>query len=79
MPQFGHAPDSGSWSARNRSLQFLQSTSGSVNVAMCPLASQTLGAMRMAASSPTTSSRSWTIERHQASLTLRLSSTPRGP
>ena len=32
-PQFGHAPDSGSWSARKRSLQFRQSTSGSVNVA----------------------------------------------
>src|SRR5450432_4042715 len=32
-PQFGHAPDSGRWSARNRSLQLRQSTSGSVNVA----------------------------------------------
>ncbi len=33
MPQFGHAPDSGNWSARKRSLQLRQSTSGSVNVA----------------------------------------------
>ena len=32
-PQFGQAPDSGSWSARQRSLQLRQSTSGSVNVA----------------------------------------------
>ena len=32
-PQFGQAPDSGSWSSRKRSLQFRQSTSGSVNVA----------------------------------------------
>ena len=78
-PQLGQAPESGSWSARNRSLQLRQSTSGSVKVATWPLASQTLGAMRIAASRPTTSSRIWTMERHQASLTLRLSSTPRGP
>src|SRR5438552_6095684 len=32
-PQFGQEPESGSWSARNRSLQLRQSTSGSVNVA----------------------------------------------
>src|SRR5258706_13961380 len=32
-PQLGHAPDAGRWSDRNRSLQFRQSTSGSVNVA----------------------------------------------
>src|SRR6476646_5012263 len=32
-PQLGHAPDAGRWSARNRSWQFRQSTSGSVNVA----------------------------------------------
>src|SRR3954447_22558540 len=78
-PQLGHAPDAGSWSSRNRSLQFLQSTSGSVNVATWPLASHTLGAMRIAESRPTTSSRICTIERHQASLTLRLSKTPSGP
>src|SRR5262249_53836323 len=29
-PQFGHAPESGSWSPRNRSLQLRQSTTGSV-------------------------------------------------
>src|SRR4051795_8639676 len=32
-PQLGHAPESGSWSARKRSLQLRQSTSGSVKVA----------------------------------------------
>ncbi len=32
-PQFGQAPDSGNWSARKRSLQLRQSTSGSVKVA----------------------------------------------
>ena len=32
-PQFGHAPEAGSWSARKRSLQLRQSTSGSVKVA----------------------------------------------
>ena len=79
MPQLGHAPESGSWSARKRSLQLRQSTSGSVKVATWPLASHTFGAIRMEASRPTTSSRSCTIERHQASFTLRLSSTPRGP
>src|ERR1700730_14559688 len=47
-PQLGHAPDSGSWSARNRSLQLRQSTSGSVKVATWPLASHTFGAMRIA-------------------------------
>ena len=78
-PQFGHAPDSGSWSARKRSLQFRQSTSGSVKVSRCPLASHTFGAMRMAESRPTMSSRSCTIVRHHASFTLRLSSTPSGP
>jgi hypothetical protein len=78
-PQLGHAPDSGRWSARKRSLQLRQSTSGSVNVARCPLASQTFGDMRIDASRPTMSSRSCTIERHHASLTLRLSSTPSGP
>ncbi len=71
-PQFGQAPDAGRWSARNRCLQLLQSTSGSVNVATWPLASQTLGAMRIAASIPTTSSRSWTIERHHCVLHVAL-------
>ena len=35
-PQLGHAPDAGRWSARNRSWQLRQSTSGSVNVAEVP-------------------------------------------
>ena len=42
-------------------------------------ASQTAGGERMAASSPTTSSRSWTIERHHAPFTLRNMATPSGP
>ena len=42
-------------------------------------ASQTAGGDRMAASRPTMSPRSCTIERHHASLTLRSSRTPRGP
>ena len=66
-------------SSRNRLRQLRHSTSGSVKFSTCPDASQTRGCMRMAPSSPTTSSRSWTIVRHQASLTLRLSSTPSGP
>ena len=37
------------------------------------------GGERIAASSPTTSWRSWTIDRHHASLTLRRSSTTRSP
>ena len=76
-PQFGQV--SSIWSARHRSLHLRQSTSGSVNVARWPDASHTLGAMRIAASRPTMSSRSCTMARHQASMTLRLSSTPKGP
>ena len=44
-------------SARKRFLQLLQSTSGSVKPATCPLASHTRGCMRIAASSPSMSSR----------------------
>jgi len=51
----------------------------SVKWLVWPLASQTLGDMRMEVSMPTMSSRSRTIAFHQASLTLRLSSMPRGP
>jgi hypothetical protein len=76
-PQFGHVPSM--WSARQRSLQLRQSTSGSVKLARWPDASQTRGLERIAASMPTTSSRSCTIVRHHASLTLRSISTPRGP
>jgi hypothetical protein len=35
--------------------------------------------MMTAASSPTTSSRNWTMERHHAFLMFRFISTPRGP
>jgi undecaprenyl pyrophosphate phosphatase UppP len=40
-------------SARNRCLQSLQSTSGSLNPAKCPLAFQTLGLEIIAESKPT--------------------------
>jgi len=66
-------------SARNRFLQCLQSTRGSVKPATWPDASQTLGCIRIAASSPSMSSRSCTMERHQRSLMFFLSSTPSGP
>jgi hypothetical protein len=54
-----------SLSARKRPLQALQSTNGSVKPATWPLASQVRGCIRMAASSPTTSSLSLTMLRHQ--------------
>jgi hypothetical protein len=76
-PQLGQMPSI--LSARHRSWQLRQSTRGSVKLARCPDASQILGDDRMAASMPTTSSRSWTMARHQASLTLRSMSTPSGP
>ena len=44
-----------------------------------PEASHTRGAMRMAASRPTMSSRSCTIARHHASIRLRFMRTPSGP
>jgi hypothetical protein len=66
-------------SARKRALQALQSTSGSENPLTWPDASHTLGCIRIAASSPSTSSRSRTIAFHQRALTLFLSSTPSGP
>ena len=64
---------------RKRFLHVLQSTSGSVKPATWPEASQTLGCIRIAASRPSMSSRSCTIDRHQRSLRFFLSSTPRGP
>ncbi len=70
---------SASLSARKRALQVRQSTSGSVNPLTCPEASHTRGCIRIAASIPSMSSRAWTIARHHRSLTLRFSSTPRGP
>ena len=66
-------------SARKRFLQFRQSTSGSVKPATWPDASHTRGCIRIAASSPSMSSRAWTIARHQRSFTFFLSSTPSGP
>ncbi len=80
VPHAGHCRSSTSGrSARKRRWQFEHSTRGSVNPSTCPDASHTLGCMRMAASSPSMSSRWWTIALHQRSFTLRLSSTPRGP
>ena len=55
------------------------STSGSLNDPTWPDVTHTCGCMRIPASSPTMSSRSWTIARHQARLTLFFSSTPSGP
>ena len=78
-PQFGHVWGSSSLSSRNRCRHTLQSTSGSVKFFRWPEASQTAGGDRMAASRQTTSSRICTIERHQASLTLRSINDPRGP
>ncbi len=82
MPQFGQAISEGGpfrSSARKRSLQLRQSTIGSLKPATCPDASHTLGFMMIAASMPTTSSRSVTMCRHHAALTLFFSSTPSGP
>ena len=76
-PQLGQTPSI--LSSRQRSWQLRQSTSGSVKVARWPEAAHTAGGDRMAASSPTTSSRNCTIERHQAFFTLRSMLTPSGP
>ena len=78
-PQFGQTSGSSRWSSRKRCLQFVQSTSGSVKLARWPLASHTCGGDRIEASISTTSSRCCTIERTQASLTLRSISEPSGP
>src|SRR5205085_1508071 len=64
-PQLGHVWGSSSLSSRKRWRHALQSTSGSVKFRRWPDASHTAGGDRMAASSPTTSLRSCTIERHQ--------------
>jgi len=69
----------GSSSSRNRRWSVAHSTSGSVKFPTWPDVTQTWGCMRIPASSPTMSSRSWTIAFHQARLTLFFSSTPRGP
>jgi len=69
----------GSSSSRYRRRQLAHSTSGSLNEATCPLVTHTWGCIRMPASSPSMSSRSWTMARHQARFRLFLSSTPSGP
>ena len=69
----------GSSSSRKRRWQVAHSTSGSLNEPTWPDVTQTCGCMRIPASRPTMSSRSWTIARHQARLTLFFSSTPSGP
>ncbi len=80
MP-FGSLPfwATNTWSARGRDLQLRQSVIGSENVASWPEYFQTSRFMRIAASSPSMSSRSWTTDFHQARLTLFFSSTPSGP
>ena len=67
---------SSSLSARKRSLQVRQSTSGSVKPSTWPDASQTRGWRMIAESSATMSSRSCTIARSQRSRMLFLASTP---
>ena len=86
LPQAGQASSasglpaaSSRWSARKRLWHELHSVSGSVNVATCPLVSQTSRARMTQLSRPTTSSRPCTIARHHWRLTLFLSSTPSGP
>ena len=69
----------GSSSRRKRRRHVVHSTSGSLKLATWPEVTQTWGAMMMLASRPTMSSRSWTMDRHQARLTLFLSSTPSWP
>ena len=56
-----------------------QSTIGSVNAVVWPLASQTRGWVMIVPSMPTTSVRLRTTSFHQASLMLRFSSAPAGP
>src|SRR3954452_11765353 len=79
VPQLGLVCGSSGLSRRKLFLHERQSTSGSVKFLRCPDASQMAGGLKIAASSPTMSSRSCTIERHHASLTLRRSCTPIGP
>ena len=69
----------GSSSRRKRRRQVEHSTRGSVKLATWPEVTQTWGAMMMPASRPTMSSRSWTMARHHARLTLFFSSTPSWP
>ena len=68
-----------SWSARYLCLLALQSTSGSVNPATWPEASQTFGCMMIEVSIPTMSSRRRTMSFHQQSRMFFFSSAPSGP
>jgi hypothetical protein len=77
-PQVGHLLVS-ILSARKRLLQLLHSTSGSVNVAVWPLASHTFLFISIAASTPYMSSRSSTNIFHHSCITLRFRATPSGP
>ncbi len=67
------------WSSRKRLWHDWHSTSGSVNVARWPLASQVRVGRMIAESRPTMSSRVVTMNRHHCFLTFSLSSTPSGP
>ena len=67
------------WSARKRLWQLVHSVSGSVKTPTCPEASQTLRGKMTDESSPTMSSRLWTIVRHHCFLMFSFSSTPSGP
>ena len=67
------------WSMRNRLWQLWHSVSGSVNSPTWPEATHTWRGRMIEESSPTTSSRAVTIERHHCRLMFSLSSTPSGP
>ena len=66
-------------SARALDLHFLQSIKGSEKLDTCPLATQTSGFIRIAASSPYELGLSSINLFHQAFFILFLSSTPKGP
>ncbi len=72
LPQLSSA----SLSARKRCLHVRQSTSGSLNPPTCPEASHTCGWRMIEESSARMSSRSCTIARSHADLTLSFSRTP---
>ncbi len=67
------------WSARNRWWQDWHSVSGSEKAPTCPEATQVSRGRITEESSPTTSSRVCTIERHHCFLMLSFSATPSGP
>ena len=67
------------WSARKRRWHDWHSVSGSTNSVTWPLASHTSRARMTEESSPTMSSRSWTIAFHHCRLMLFFISTPSGP